>query len=1492
MSPIPKIFISSTTRDLGSYRKAVSDVVLTLGAHPILQDHFPPDSRSVELMLRSKIADCHAVICLVGSVYGQEPRTYGDQQPRRSYTQLEHDVAVELGKPVFSFFATDDCPVDNPSDEPDDVCALQREYIRRLIQVDGPREPFRSLHDLTSRVSLLRFDPESLRGLTTKLAVVLIAELLNGAQQRRQSGDESWVRDVLQPYNTLLGDALTKCKGTVQSEGPTECLANFDSVRDAVEAALFIHEAVRSRDWCNNQPGVRVGINMGQIMRFGGVDETRVIQVSQTVDLCRKLASLGTDGQTLLTRVAFDDARKSVRHSPTGGASASSELSWLSHGRYILCESGEALEVCEVGIVGQSLLIAPPDVPALALRADSLEEQQMRGWRPSIGQAIPRKTDWIIEEKLGEGGFGEVWLACHYRLKERRVFKFCFDAERLRSFKRELAFFKLIQKHLGNREDIARLRDVNVDEPPYYLESDYVDTGDLQTWAARQGGLDRVPLKDRMQFMVRVAEAVAAAHSLGIIHKDLKPSNIFVFEQDGTLRPRLADFGIGVLSDRSFLDRHPMTETDVFKSLVGGNDSSRTGTRMYSPPESQTGKPATTAGDVYALGVILYQLVSGNLTRPLGTGWEEEVSDELLREDIAACTHHDPARRVASAAQLAERLRSLDSRRTALTGHRRTELGAARMHRVRFALIISTAALAVVGGVGFFLSHRWQQAAEENARMVTNLKQIVERNAIEARSIAEAHGDLLREYERIGDANRRLDETEAALRFYERGLEFVRKWAQTHPHDAESQRDLAKSYDRLGDVRLQIGQPNAALKDYQNCLEIRLKLAEANPHNIPAQRAPSFSHIDIGNAELELGQTDAALRSYEDALKITRKLALADPSESNVQRDLAVAFQSLGNVKLRLNETEAALQYYQDRLEIFRKLADADPQNNVAQSDVSISHIFIGDAKLKFNQIDGALQSYEDALTICRKLVHAAPTDSHLQGVLSVALNGLGQAKLRLDDNEAALQYFEDALGICLKLASAHPKDADAQRDLAMLYERIADLTLQIGHADAALEHYRECLEICRKLADATPQDAKAQRNLMVSCGKIGSAKRQLGDTEAALKHYQDDLAIARKLADARPQDVDAQDDLAISYEQLGDTMLEMGQAEEALQNYQQRLEIRRRLVDASPEDMVAQRGLSSSLMDIGNANWQLGQADATCESYEEALKITRKLAAAHPANSNIQRDLMVSFDRLGDVKVDLKQIDVGLQYYQDSLEIRRKMADADPQGANGQRDLAISCQKIGSMRRLRFEYDAAKSYYVEAIHALERLPENGLAKVQVERALKIIRSRFGLCEYASVAVAGLEQIDAAAPEVRAALLFIRCAELARRGELTAVAEAAAKLRLLANQNANRLYCAACGFSLCVRIIDTPPILGIFPENANPRELSLEEQTNRQTYVELALSALESAIDAGWDNPEQIRLDSDFTPLRPLPEFQKLLRSLSSESKTEAIEAGKPEAER
>ena len=282
-------------------------------------------------------------------------------------------------------------------------------------------------------------------------------------------------------------------------------------------------------------------------------------------------------------------------------------------------------------------------------------------WRPSEGLGIPHRKHWVLQRKLGQGGFGETWLAEHANTHERRVFKFCSDVKKLKTFQREITLFRFMRETLGGRDDIAAVLDWQLDEPPYFIESEFGLTANLVEWLRAEGGAEAVPLDDRIDVVRRIAVALTAAHSVGVLHKDVKPANVLVGRTlDGLLRVRLCDFGISVATDEARLRDAGVTAT----SITLGYGEARTpdsGTRLYMAPELIEGKPPTTSADVYALGVMLYQIVIGDLTKTLAPGWDRDVADDLLREDIAAAVEGATERRL-SAAQLAERLGSIPER--------------------------------------------------------------------------------------------------------------------------------------------------------------------------------------------------------------------------------------------------------------------------------------------------------------------------------------------------------------------------------------------------------------------------------------------------------------------------------------------------------------------------------------------------------------------------------------------------------------------------------------------------------------------------------------------------------------------------------------------------------------------------------------------------------------------------------------------------------------
>ncbi len=293
------------------------------------------------------------------------------------------------------------------------------------------------------------------------------------------------------------------------------------------------------------------------------------------------------------------------------------------------------------------------------------------GFEP--GDPVPGRAQWQFARPLERSGSGEVWVAENPKTHEQRVFKFAADGVRLKALKREITVSRFLRESLGEQPEFVRILEWNFQTAPFFLESEYAGPN-LAEWAEQQGGLAHVSLQERLQVLADIAKAVAAAHGLGVLHKDLKPANILIVpkrEENGGWQIKIADFGSASLFDPSRLQALGITNLGFTQPV---SSQTLTGTLMYLAPEVLEGQSPSAAADVYALGVLLYQFLICDFRKPVAPGWEASIQDPLLREDIADAACGDPARRLSNAPEFAERLLTLEQRRA-----KRDELEAAKI---------------------------------------------------------------------------------------------------------------------------------------------------------------------------------------------------------------------------------------------------------------------------------------------------------------------------------------------------------------------------------------------------------------------------------------------------------------------------------------------------------------------------------------------------------------------------------------------------------------------------------------------------------------------------------------------------------------------------------------------------------------------------------------------------------------------------------------------
>ncbi len=277
------------------------------------------------------------------------------------------------------------------------------------------------------------------------------------------------------------------------------------------------------------------------------------------------------------------------------------------------------------------------------------------------GDPLPGKAGWLLEKQLGIGGFGEVWLARKLGYESLLgAVKFCRSLDtRDRDLLHESKVIDQLLKH-GDHPNIVKLMDVHLEGDAPWLMYEYVEGGDLtdliHQWSA-------LPPGDRHQKALAALQELAAAighfHRLDpvIVHRDLKPANIL---RDKSGRLRITDFGISGIAAKHMIEnetRGVTTRAGRLQSYLYGSY-----TPLYASPQQKDGAAPDPRDDVHALGVIGYQMLTGQVGRGVGPDLAEELTEagaeERLSHFLRLCTASKADRRPSDAAQVADTLGS------------------------------------------------------------------------------------------------------------------------------------------------------------------------------------------------------------------------------------------------------------------------------------------------------------------------------------------------------------------------------------------------------------------------------------------------------------------------------------------------------------------------------------------------------------------------------------------------------------------------------------------------------------------------------------------------------------------------------------------------------------------------------------------------------------------------------------------------------------------
>jgi eukaryotic-like serine/threonine-protein kinase len=868
-----------------------------------------------------------------------------------------------------------------------------------------------------------------------------------------------------------------------------------------------------------------------------------------------------------------------------------------------------------------------PALPPLASRytrqasADSLRAGDVLGGR------------YEIVKLLGQGGMGAVYKAQDREL-DRPVALKLIRAE-MASSPSILARFKqeLLLSRQVTHKNVVRIYDLGDADGVKFITMEFVEGRDLRTLIQEKR---KFSPEQAVEVIHQVCQALEAAHGVGVIHRDLKPQNIM---RENTGRILVMDFGLA-----RTLEGDGMTQVGA---LVG--------TLEYMSPEQALAKDLNQRSDLFTLGLILYELLTGKMPfradsalaslikrtqeRAVPVSDLDATIPGALSGIVSKCLERDPNLRYQSATEILRDLEVWQGKRAGAT------LGFHANVRpwgqtIPWPLLTGIATVLVLAVVGYIFRASIFSPPATKPVSVQSLAILPFRNASGDSSLdwlGSSFADMLSTD--IGESARLRTVSPSNLHQILTDLRIAPE-TQLDPTTihrvadfSNAQRVLWGQYAKFGDqIRI-----DATLQDLKNETSVPLKVEIPNEKAIPTAIDTLAESI---RQKLALPQ---------DVLKELKASSFQPASKSmEALRDYnqAVGFQRDGKNLDAEKLLEAATKEDPAFALAFSKLAQSysslgydEEAEQAAQKAVTLSQNLPEAEKYLISAIRfQIIKNYPEAIKAYETLAKASPGNSDVDASLADLYEQTGDVPKATDYNQ--------------KLLAANPKDVGATVALGRL-------ALDAGNAQDSLDPLNRALSLAVQL-DNPEQKAATLHSL-------GNAYRVLNRPEEALRDYNEALAIRRQLGQ--------KNGIASSLNGIARTQAQLGRNQEALTNFKEALQIRREIGD--------KRGLGDSLVDMGNLLDDLGNHDQALTMYKEGLQLQRDLS-----NEQMQANCL---NNIGTVYFEKGQYEDARTYYQQALQLREK-SKVPGVIVESLENLAYVSLRMG-------EYDQAVSQYM---HVLE----------------------------------------------------------------------------------------------------------------------------------------------------------------------------------------------
>jgi serine/threonine protein kinase len=707
----------------------------------------------------------------------------------------------------------------------------------------------------------------------------------------------------------------------------------------------------------------------------------------------------------------------------------------------------------------ESLLASEDDAEGVlrSLVADNVKEMTESSVASDLGSQV---GPYLLVRELDSGGMGVVYLAV-------RSDDQYFQIVAIKMIRKGLETAELVQRFRVERQILATLNHPNIgaildggetEDGRPFMVMEYVE-GQPITLASEGRALS---IRQRIELFRSLCSAVHYAHQKLIIHRDIKPSNVMV-TPEGVVK--LIDFGTSKpLEPQTVLSDNTPTESG-FRLL----------TPDYASPEQVQGKQLTTATDIYSLGVLLFELLTGS--RPytlrdlspvaaeqvlveqhnrkpssvpnLSRRSRKEIGGDLDRIVLMAM-NYDPAQRYLSVQHLEEDLlRYLQGR--PIAARRASPIYTLKKLVQRNKTVVLPAFVIAAVLIGSLLLY-WTQSRKADRR-VAQVRWL-------------ANSAITDMTDKLQHSSASI-ETQAAL--FHSALTYLDELRRSTGNDPRLLLELSKAYVRVGDLEgspfvANLGNSATAVTSYQKAWQAAREAHERMPGDESTQ-ALIEAYQRLGGIQIFLGNLREARDNYEQGLSWAQSFWQRKPDDPARKRLLAMNYAGLGKVDLSNLHPDEACQWFSMAFQIFGTIPSGDEDHDQFLIGLYSDK---GRALNELGQQSQALESDRTAATLAEVLAQKYPSSVHSRRAIFLADEEIvmplaGRDALNVGDSGQAQVYARKALEIARMLGGRDSGDVQGPYDLALAYQGMGD-SLRLTDSNAAGEWYRKSIAVTKKL--------------------------------------------------------------------------------------------------------------------------------------------------------------------------------------------------------------------------------------------------------------------------------------------------------------------------------------------------------------------------------------------------------------------------------------------